>query len=123
MNPMAMPLPETEAQSTGGRLVATDGRALPLTGASLRAEARGGVASVVLEQRFHNPHLEPLRVTYLMPLPEGGAVSGYAFSIGERRMVGEVNRRAEARERFEQALVDGQSAALVEQERSSLFTQ
>jgi Ca-activated chloride channel family protein len=110
-------------ESTGGRLVTADGRTLPLRGASLRADARGGIARVVLEQRFANSFAEPLMVTYLMPLPSDGAVSGYAFTIGDKRIVGEVDRRAEARERFENAIAMGHSAALVEQERSSLFTQ
>jgi Ca-activated chloride channel homolog len=110
-------------ESTGGRLVSIDGRPLPLKSASLKADASSGIARVVLEQRFANPYPEPLRVTYLMPLPADGAVSGYAFRIGDRRIVGEVDRRETARERFEQAIVEGRSAALLEQDRSSLFTQ
>jgi Ca-activated chloride channel family protein len=50
-------------------------------------------------------------------------VSGYSFRIGERRVVGEVDRLAAARERFEQALAEGRTAGLLEQDRSSLFTQ
>ncbi|HEX9105209.1 MAG TPA: VIT domain-containing protein, partial [Polyangia bacterium] len=110
-------------ESTGGRLVTADGRTLALKGASVRADARGGIARVVLEQRFANAWGEPLAVTYLMPLPADGAVSGYAFTIGDKRIVGEVDRRQAARERFEEAIAHGHSAALVEQERSSLFTQ
>ena len=70
-------------ESTGGRLVTADGRTLALRGATLRADARGGIARVVLEQRFANTFAEPLAVTYLMPLPSDGAVSGYAFTIGD----------------------------------------
>ena len=110
-------------ESCGGRLVAIDGRALPLRETRLKADARGGVARVVLEQRFANPYDDPLAVTYLLPLPADGAVSGFAFRIGERRIVGEVDRREAARERYQQALVEGRSAALVEQDRTSLFTQ
>ncbi len=110
-------------ESSGGRLLATDGRVLPLTEARLRAEARGGVARVVLEQRFENPYADPLTVTYLLPLPADAAVSGFAFTIGDRRVVGEVDRREAARERYQQALVEGRSASLLEQDRSSLFTQ
>jgi len=110
-------------ESTGGRLVTADGRTLALRGATLRADARGGIARVVLEQTFENTFAEPLAVTYLMPLPADGAVSGYAFTIGEQRIVGEVDRRQAARERFEEAIASGHTAALVEQERSSLFTQ
>ncbi|HVE85667.1 MAG TPA: VIT domain-containing protein, partial [Myxococcales bacterium] len=121
---MIAPSPSTHAyESSGGRLVAADGRALPLLGASLRAGAKGGLCRVVLEQRFANPYPEPLRVTYRMPLPADGAVSGYAFTLGDRRIEGEVDKKARARDRFERAIVEGRTAGLVEQERASVFTQ
>ena len=107
----------------GGRLVSTDGQVLPLERSHLTAEAGGGIARVILEQRFRNPHDVPLLVTYQLPLPDSGAVSGFSFRIGEMLVVGEVDRKHRARERFEQAIASGQTAALLEQERSSLFTQ
>src|SRR5687768_10329228 len=109
--------------STGAFLMAVDGRTLPLRSASLTVEASGGLARVTVQQLFENPHAEPLRFTYQVPLPADGAVSGYAFTIGDRRTVGEVDRRARARERFEEALIQGRTAALLDQERSSVFTQ
>jgi Ca-activated chloride channel homolog len=121
--PRVQPAPSSSSPGSGGRLVATAGRPLPLIGAALRVEARGGLARVVLEQRFRNPHPEPLHVIYLLPLPVDGAVSGFGFRVGERRVVGEVDRRAAARERFEEAILEGRTAALLEQDRSSLFTQ
>ncbi|MEZ4360144.1 MAG: VIT domain-containing protein [Kofleriaceae bacterium] len=123
----AQPAPRGQGEEvrTGscGQLIARDGRALPLRGVSLRAEARAGVARVVLVQRFVNPHPDPLHVSYLMPLPADAAVSGYAFTLGDRRVVGEIDRKASARQRFEQAVLEGRTAGLVEQERTSLFTQ
>ncbi|MBK9515856.1 MAG: VWA domain-containing protein [Anaeromyxobacter sp.] len=109
--------------SAGGRLVTADGRPLPLTGTRLTAHAAGGLCRVLLQQRFHNPHAEPLRVTYLFPLPHDGAVSGFAFTIGGRRVVGEVDRLKAARDRFEQAILEGKTAGLLEQVRGSVFTQ
>ena len=113
----------TTVSSSGCRLVAADGRTLPLRGVTLAASARAGVASTVLTQRFSNPWAEPLHITYQLPLPADGAVSGYAFTLGARRIVGEVDKKQAARERFERALFEGRAAGLVEQERSSVFTQ
>lgn len=112
-----------QAPSSGARLVATDGRELPLTGTSLRADAAGGIARTVVEQRFTNPHAEALTVTYSLPLPADGAVSGFAFRIAGRRIQGEVQKRADARAELERAILEGRTAALLEQDRSSLFTQ
>lgn len=125
MTALAAVNPETtpSSSSTGGRLSTADGRELPLRSTALEADAKGGIARVVLRQRFVNPHEVALHVTYLLPLPSDGAVAGFAFVIDGRRVVGEVDRKQAARERFEQALVEGRTAALLEQERSSLFTQ
>jgi Ca-activated chloride channel homolog len=124
---MTMPATTTTTQgshrSEGGRLVATDGRALPLRGTAMTVEAAGGIARVVLRQRFVNPHAEPLCVRYQLPLPADGAVSAFAFELDGKRIVGEIDRRAAARQRYEEAIVAGKSAALLEQDRSSLFTQ
>jgi Ca-activated chloride channel family protein len=125
-DPNMMPAPTASHPahlSNGGRLVAVDGRALPLVAAAIAADARGGVARVELEQRFRNAHDVPLAVTYSLPLPPDAAVSGFEFRIGERRIVGEVDKRAAARERFERAIVEGKTAAILEQDRSVLFTQ
>lgn len=117
------PTSVSHATSSGGWLVAVHGRQFALLGAELRVEARAGLARVVLEQRFRNPHAEPLHATYQLPLPPDAAVSGFAFRVGTRRIVGEVDLREAARERFEEALIEGRSAALLDQDRTSLFTQ
>ena len=82
--PFAMTQTSTDAPTTlpgsanpsGGRLVTTDGRVLPLRGTELRANASAGLIRVVLRQRFVNEYDEPLRVTYQVPLPADAVVSG-----------------------------------------------
>ncbi|MDP3235621.1 MAG: VIT domain-containing protein [Myxococcales bacterium] len=123
MSSHAAPSSASSYESSGGRLVAVDGRTLPLTGASLTADAKAGVVQVKLTQTFHNPHAEPLRVTYSLPLPADGAVSGFSFTIGDQRIVGEVDTKQQARRRFEDAVLEGRTAAILDQERTSLFTQ
>ena len=110
-------------ESSGARLASPDGRLLPLRSAHVDVEARGGIARVILTQRFANPSDAPLNVQYTLPLPADGAVSGFAFTVGERRIVGEVDRKASARDRFEAAVLEGRTAALIEQVRDSAFDQ
>ena len=117
MQSLALSMPNPPAPSNGARLVAPGGRPLPLRHAHLAAEAAGGLARTILTQRFVNPHEEPLHVTYLLPLPSDGAVSGFSFTIGETRVVGEVDTKKKARERFEDALATGRTASLLEQDR------
>lgn len=119
----SQPTSSHAASPSGGRLVAPDGRELPLERVHLAATAGGGVARVVLTQRFRNPFDEALDVRYLLPLPSDGAVSGFSFLLGDERVVGQVEPRRAARERFERALLEGRTAALLDQERTSVFTQ
>jgi Ca-activated chloride channel family protein len=112
-----------EGASAGAELVTSDGRQLALVSAQLRGELEGGLGRLVLEQRFHNDFEENLRVTYRMPLPADGAISGYEFVIGDRTVKGVVDRKGAARERFERAIASGKTAALLEQERADIFTQ
>ncbi|HEX7699773.1 MAG TPA: VIT domain-containing protein, partial [Kofleriaceae bacterium] len=112
-----------EGASAGAELVTSDGRVLALTAARLIGEAGGGIARLVLEQTFANHDTDILKVTYRMPLPADGAVSGYEFVIGERTVKGVVDKKQQARERFERAIASGHTAALLEQERADIFTQ
>jgi Ca-activated chloride channel family protein len=115
--------PLTASAPASGTLVTADGRALPLVGTRLAVRAGAGFARVRLLQTFRNPHTTPLHVTYQLPLPADAAVGGFAFRIGELRIQGDIDRRNNARARFERAIASGRTAALLEQDRSSLFTQ
>lgn len=122
-----MPMPHFPSPATtpnaSGSLVSTAGRTLPLRHAHVIVDARGGLARLVLQQRFENPHEVPLEITYSLPLPAEAAVSAFSFRIGDRRVVGQVDKKARARARYEEAIATGHTAALVEQERDTLFTQ
>jgi Ca-activated chloride channel family protein len=120
---MPAPTMSSHLPMTSGRLVDVSSAALPLERSALSVDARGGLARVTFVQRFANPHDEPLSVTYKLPLPADAAVSGFTFRVGARTIRGTVDGKARARERFERAVIEGRGAALLEQERSSLFTQ
>lgn len=108
---------------TCGQLVTADGRSLPLQQTRLVVRAAGGLASVRLVQTFANPYREPLHVRYQLPLPADAAVGGFSFRLGDQVVHGVIDGKQRARERFEQAIASGRTAALLEQDRSSLFTQ
>lgn len=119
MTTIESPLPTAPS----GRLVTADGRELPLRGLRLQGHAAAGLARVRVLQTFTNPFAEPLQVTYQLPLPAEAAVGAFCFRIGERTVRGEIDRREAARERFEQAIAEGRTAGLLEQDRAALFTQ
>lgn len=115
-------LPGTYPARTVG-LVAVDGRTYPLKSAHINARAEGGVAATTFTQTYENPYQEPLEVFYTLPLPASGAVIGYTIHLGKKIIRGEVRRRAEAQEEYRNALLEGRTASLLEQERADTFTQ
>src|SRR5207302_6538224 len=94
----------------------------PLVGTDLDVVVSGPTIRARVSQIFHNPTDGFVEAVYVYPLPEGGAVDTLKMVIGERIVVGEIEDRAKARERYEKAKADGQKASLMEQERPNIFT-
>jgi len=80
---------------------------LPLKGVECDFSVVSGIAEVSMTQVFRQDNDKPLDCAYLFPLPADGAVAGYEFRIGERRVIGQVDRSEAARARYEKALVEG----------------
>lgn len=104
-------------------LVATDGRTYPLERAHVEGRAEGGLALTTLRQRFRNPWSEALEVEYTLPLPADGAVLAYVVQVGERRIVGEIQTHEVAEKAYRDALYQGRTAGLLEQDRADTFQQ
>jgi Ca-activated chloride channel family protein len=81
----------------------------------------GAIARTRVVQAFRNTGKSWAAATYLYPLPEDGAVDSLKMVIGQRIVVGEIRRREEAAQIYEQAKARGQKAALVEEERPNMF--
>lgn len=103
--------------------VAGEKTRLPLEHTRVRANLRGFVAEVEVTQTYQNPSDRPIEAVYVFPLPENSAVYSMRMVIGERVIEADVRKRAEARQIYEQAKREGHTAALLEQERSNIFTQ
>jgi len=95
----------------------------PLEGTKVNAEITGFGARVTLVQTFTNPSKQPIEAIYAFPLPENAAVDRMRIRIQDRIIEGQIKRREEARNIYEQAKAAGQTAALLDQERPNLFTQ
>ena len=126
------PLPVIELDATPGsaralgRLAAVgEGikpRALPLARVDIRARVAERVAEVTLQQTFVNDHDEPIEAVYIFPLSGGCAVSDFTMTVAGNTVKGVLAEREEARAQYEEALEHGKRAALMEQERSDVFT-
>ena len=111
--------------ATGALLLADDQgdiTAATLLDTDAHITVSGPLARVTLTQRFHNPSQQFREGRYLFPLPENAAVDGMVLTVGERRIVGRIDRKAEAEEAYRQARASGKKASLVSQQRPNLFT-
>ncbi|MHC4716027.1 MAG: VIT domain-containing protein, partial [Planctomycetota bacterium] len=95
----------------------------PLRHTDVKIQVRGFVAEVTVQQEFFNPLDRPIEAEYVFPLPHDSAVNATEMRIGERVITGKIDRRASARQKYEQARDAGKRAALLEQERPNIFTQ
>jgi Ca-activated chloride channel homolog len=118
-----MPRTAEVTQERHAGLVSVDGKTYPLKSASLEARAECGIAITRLTQTYRNPYPEPLEVQYTLPLPADGAVTGYTVRLGHRVIRGEIRKREEAAREYRQALLEGRTASLLEQDRADTFTQ
>ena len=90
-------------------------------GTHYEVRVSGRIARTRVVQAFRNTGRQWAAATYLYPLPEEAAVDSLKMVVGQRVIVGELRRRAEAAEIYERAKAAGQRAALVEEQRPNMF--
>lgn len=105
-----------------GQLSADDGRPLPLKALRIEAVLVGMTATATVRQRFVNAGDTTIEATYVFPLPARAGVTDFAADLAGRRVIGVLKERGQARADYEQALVSGQRAAIVEEDRSDVFS-
>lgn len=75
----------------------------------------GGFATTTIDQVLDNPTDRALEATWSFPLPEEASLSELSMKIGERRLIGEVVEKQEAKRIYEAEKEAGESSALAEQ--------
>ncbi len=90
---------------------------------SVDARIRGPYAELTITQVWTNPHQQAIEGTYTFPLHQDAAVDAAAFRMGERLVRARIERKADARQIYEDARDAGLAASLTEQERPNVFTQ
>jgi Ca-activated chloride channel family protein len=103
-------------------LVTTAGEGIPLLGVEVVAEVVAGHSRVKVRQRYRNGAAKPVEAVYVFPLPSAATLVGFAMTANGRRMEGVVKEREEAFRTYDDAIVAGHGAALLEEERKNVFT-
>jgi Ca-activated chloride channel family protein len=119
-------LSPAQVQDLGEGSMQTTGktpRILTLKHTEVKAEISGFVAEVQVTQVFGNPADKPIEAVYVFPLPENAAVNDMVLKVADRTIKGQIKKREEARQIYEEAKAQGKTAALLDQERPNIFTQ
>lgn len=108
-------------ESQGG-LLTTAGQAVPLRHVQVDGELMGGQVRVRVRQVYRNDEAQPIEAIYVFPLPSEAMLSGFRMECGGRQLEGKVQEREEAFRTYHEALMGGDGAALLDQERPNVFT-
>ncbi|HKP72197.1 MAG TPA: VIT and VWA domain-containing protein, partial [Pyrinomonadaceae bacterium] len=95
--------------------------ALPIKSIKLDTKIGTQVATTHVEQIFRNDTDATLEGSYFFPLPESASVSEFAIWDGDRRLVGEVRSREEARRIYDQIVRKQRDPGLLEYAGKYLF--
>jgi len=98
------------------------GDAIPLKGVEVDGEVLGAHARVRVRQRYCNESGRAVEAVYTFPLPADATLTAFAMTCAGRRLEGSVKEREAAFLAYDDAVVAGHGAALLEQERSNVFT-
>src|SRR5215472_13314610 len=113
--------PAAEPDGGLGALATSRGN-LPLEAVDVRALIAGLSASVEVTQGFRNPFDVPLEATYIFPLPDRAAVTAMRMEAAGHVVEGVLKERAQARADYDEAIAQGQQAAIAEEDRPDVFT-
>ena len=95
---------------------------VPLKKTWAEVDIAGVIAAVKVHQVFENTGGKTIEAIYVFPASTRAAVHAMRMKIGTRTIEAKIERKAEAREQYEQAKREGKRASLLEQERPNVFT-
>jgi Ca-activated chloride channel homolog len=96
-------------------------RSLPIKSVKIDAKISSQLATTHVEQVFRNDTNATLEGTYFFPIPETASIVEFAIWEGDRRLVGEVRSREEARRIYDEIVRRQRDPGLLEYAGKDLF--
>lgn len=119
--------PVDDQPGTGSLVATLDGSEeqipVPLKHTEVSGAINGFIASVNVQQQFHNPYDGKIEAEYVFPLPDNAAVNGFLMTVGDRTIRGIIREKEEAQRIYRAARSQGYVASLLTQQRPNIFTQ
>lgn len=98
------------------------GDAIPLKGVKIQGEISDLMASVCIQQQFENDCNENIEAVYTFPLALDAVLLELQVQIGGRTLKGCVIEKQQAEDRYEEAIAEGDTAIMLQQVASGLYT-
>jgi len=96
-------------------------RSLPISSIKIDTKIQSQVATTHVEQVFRNDNDFMMEGTYLFPIPESASIAEFAIWDGDRRLVGEVRSKEEARRIYDEIVRRQRDPGLLEYAGKDLF--
>src|SRR6266550_4538720 len=96
-------------------------RALPIKSIKIDTKIQAQIATTHVEQIFRNETEVMLEGTFFFPIPESASITEFAIWDGDRRLVGEVRSREEARRIYDEIVRRQRDPGLLEYAGKDLF--
>jgi Ca-activated chloride channel homolog len=96
-------------------------RSLPIKSINIETTIKGQVATTHVTQVFRNDTNATLEGTYFFPIPESASIVEFAIWEGDRKLVGEVRSREEARRIYDEIVRRQRDPGLLEYAGKDLF--
>ena len=103
-------------------MVSQEGGRIALQGVNVDAVIRDLLAEVTVTQTYKNKESVNIEAVYTFPLPTHATLLGLTVTLGERALKGVIVEKTEAEDRYEDAITDGDSAIMLQQLGSGLYT-
>ena len=94
---------------------------MPLESTTANVDIVGVIADVKITQTYTNTGEKPIEAIYVFPASTKAAVYHMKMTIGERTIEARIEEKQKAREDYEAAKQNGQTASLLEQQRPNVF--
>lgn len=103
-------------------LISSNDQVMPLKGTHIEATLQDLLSEVCVTQTFQNDESQSIEAVYTFPLPIDAVLLNFSVTLDEKVLIGVVQERKEAEERYEEAISDGDSAIILQQLEPGLYS-
>ena len=105
-----------------GLLLADKSASLPLKKVCVDAEVKGYLLGLQASLVYQNDSTDPVEVLFRMPLERSHAVVGLTALLDGKKITAQLQDKQEARDKYEDAIASGKTAALGEEKTGDIFS-